>query len=190
MPFDALVYPCDEQAQIGGQSFAGKSITECVQYRTCEQLQQGEPLHSLLYYRWTLEKLARFGEKFEALLHHEAKGCNVTGRFPQAGVTLPQADRYQLLAENAAAAFVSLYESVMTDWQPELSSSRNIVFFRKLGGKFTIAEGRHRLAILTFKFSDRETVEAFRTDASLVRNDYYVHRARNAVRHLRQRLTG
>lgn len=190
VPFDDLVYPHDEQATFDGRSFAGRPLTESIQFRTCEQLSRGVPLHSLLYYQWTVEKLSRLGQRFAELLIDEAKGCRAEPLDPEQTASFTLTEQYPLLAESAATAFINLYDSIMEEWIPTLSANREITFFRKFGGKFTISEGRHRIAILTYKFSSREKVDGFKIDSSLIRTDYYRYRARGALRQFRRLVTG
>lgn len=187
---DALLYPNEAQAEFCGQSFAARPLRESVQYRSCEQLARGEPLEALLYYRWTLEKLARFGAWFESLLIHETKGCGVPTALVDRIQAMPQPERHVALAHTASTAFRDLHDSIMAGWTPRPASHRDIVLFRLFGGQYTVSEGRHRLSILCYWLDHQGDGGSLVIDRGSIRNDYYWWRTRRFLRRSFRQLTG
>ena len=171
VPFRSIVYPKDKQAFFQGRNFGGRSIREAPHYLTCAQILSGEPIERLAYYHWTLEKLKRFGPAYEEFLFAEDKGCGVSRARRDEFLRMTEPRRHIALARASAESFCSLFHSLNACWDPKLSV-RNIVFLRLSRNRFTIAEGRHRVAVLMFLHSSTG-IEAFETDRSLVRREHY-----------------
>jgi hypothetical protein len=118
-----------------------------------------------------LEKIDRFGRRYEEFLFTEDKGCGVDPSRRTELFLKDAAARHTDLAAAATHAFISLYRSIGDSWNPAMNV-RDIIFFKLFNHRYTVDEGRHRIAILLFKYSDSD-FSAFKTDARLIRKDYY-----------------
>lgn len=177
VPFDEIIYPNDRYAIYNGDYFFGAPIKFSPQFRTCSQVDKGEILTNLHYYKWTLEKLDRFGERFEHLLLSKNKGCGVSPTEAKKIRSIDsQAERFAAYASVSTGNFVNLYKSISNEWNPNISKN-DIVLFKLRGGKYTIFEGRHRICILMYNFMEQAR-KSFKIDDKMIRKDYYSIRLR------------
>ena len=181
VPFASIYYPNDSQAEFAGKIFARRAYTESVHYQTCLQLSEQVPLEELAYFQWTIEKLKRFGADYERFLFAGSKGCAITE------ITLDEVQkitdvrkRHEVLAKQTTVAFVSLFESITANWDP--NKSKTDIAFQKLpGNRFTVIEGRHRVAILMYKYKEMDNL-SFLTDAKNISKGYISKTIRHYLR--------
>ncbi len=174
----SIIYPHDDQAIYQGVSFGGKSIHECVHFKTCIQLSRRSSVKDLHYYHWTIEKLHRYGDKYEAFLTADDKGCGVDKVLLDAMKDDPCDVRYEKLAVAATESFVKLFNSIKESWNPELIT-RELQFYKLFNKKFTIEEGRHRVAILSYIYGDDVT---FLIDKKNIKRGYYVNKFKKIIK--------
>ncbi len=185
VPFGALIYPPDRQARFRGRSFGRRPLAESVHVLTCRQFDAQSDgdvdLRETDYYHWTREKLNRFGDEYEQFLFAPDKGCAAHALDREATLALPTEERHDHLAAAATEGFRTLFKSVRDEgWHPERGTLPPTLF-RLRGKKYTIHEGRHRLAVLRYLNPGDVTL---RVDAGQIRTDWYRLRARRSLKRL------
>lgn len=179
--FEDIRYPKGDASVYNGKSFGFKTLDFSVQYRTCGQLHKGFELHDLDYFKWTMQKLERLGEKYECFLFSQGKGC---GLEPSIYVDIKAirnlSERRSMLAALSTQRFVELYDSIMANWDPSLAT-KEILFYRIINRRFVIIEGLHRLSILFYKYHEND-YDGFVTDKKNVKNGYYYNRLKNCIK--------
>lgn len=177
--FDAIIYPEDRAAIFNNKPFSKKKLDYSVQYNSCKQISKGSKIIDMDYYKWTIQKLKKFGRKYENFLFSEGKGCSINALQLKNFIDLDVKENYNLMAQVATQQFINLFCSIMQRWNPSLSSDREITFY-KVGNKFMIDEGRHRLSILYYKYKNMG-FSAFETDLRNIKKDYYIRKMRNYI---------
>ena len=153
IPLESIIYPRDEQAVFGTRSFALRPFSESVQFSTCGQLQLGQQLDQTDYYRWTMQKMDRFGAAFEKALFASYKGCGLSREDHGHICELPKQQRRHLFALECSRQFALLFRSVSQGW--EADRCQNTITLIELGdGRYTVHEGRHRMAVLSFLYAE------------------------------------
>lgn len=188
VPFASIIYPRDKQAFYQGSNFGGKSITDSVHYRSCKQITAGEETKALHYYQWTLEKLTKFGTDYERFLFAKDKGCGIDSGREAYFDSLDKESKHIALAEATTLSFCELFKSITEAWNPELAS-REVEFYRLLNNRLTIDEGRHRVAILVYKYG-LAGYDAFETDSGNLKGGYYRIRLLSKLRKVVRKVTG
>lgn len=179
--FKSIRYPKSDASVYNGQSFCFKTLDFSVHYRTCGQIHKGYQLHDLDYFKWTIEKIERLGEKYERFLFSPGKGCGLDpGIYVDIKGIRNVSERRATLATLSTQKFVELYDSIMTNWDPSLTT-KNILFYKIINHRFVIIEGLHRLSILSYKYGGSD-YDGFVTDKKNVKNGYYYNRLKNRIK--------
>ncbi len=183
IPFKDLIYPGGDPAMFNGKSFGLKKLDCSVQFKTCIQIAEGVEIKKLDYFYWTIEKLERFGEKYERFLFSPSKGCGLTQNMYYDILSLTDLNQRRIkIATLSTNKFIELYYSVMNNWDPRIRT-KEILFYKLAFNRFTIIEGLHRLNILYYKYS-KANYNAFITDNKNIKKGYYYNQLRQYIRTL------
>jgi len=187
--FEDIRYPKGDASVYNGESFGFKTLYFSVHYRTCEQIHKGFQLHDLDYFKWTMQKLERLGEKYERFLFSPGKGC---GLDPNIYVDIKAirnlSERRSMLAALSTQRFVKLYDSIMAHWDPSLTT-KDILFYKIINHRFVIIEGLHRLSILFYKYREND-YDGFVTDQKNVKPGYYYVRSKQHIKRILLKIVG
>ena len=179
--FKAIRYPKSAASVYNGQSFGFKTLEFSVHYRTCGQIDKRFQLQDMDYFKWTIQKLERLGEKYERFLFSPGKGCGLDpGIYGDIKAIRNLSERRSTLATLSTQRFVEMYDSIMTNWDPSLST-KTIMFYEIFNRRFVIIEGLHRLNILFYKYGKND-YDGFVTDKKNVKNGYYYDRLKNCIK--------
>jgi len=177
---ESIIYPNDHVATYRGKSFAKKRIEQSVHFKTCNQIAKGIKINDMHYYNWMIEKLVRLGREYEDFLFYKSKGCGIDVSQKTYLDKVNKDKRYNKMAEIVTQKFIDLYRNIIDDWNPELSTDREITFF-KIGSKFMINEGRHRIGVLFYKCIHQGYTH-FETDTKNIMKNYYMKKIRSRLR--------